>query len=54
MVELDAEEVKIQGIKYAIVKRTGDIYDWDSYMIGRPIQIGKLIKTDKGFEFQRL
>lgn len=53
-VELRAEEVKIQGIKYAIVKSTGDIYDWDSYMLGRPIQIGKLIQTQKGFEFQRL
>lgn len=53
-IELDAEEVKIQGIKYAIVKSTGDIYDWDSYMLGQPVQIGKLIPTNNGFEFQRL
>ena len=53
-IELEAEEVKIQGIKYAIVKNTGDIYDWDSYMLGRPIQIGKLIATQNGYEFQRL
>lgn len=53
-IELDAEEVKIQGIKYAIVRSTGDMYDWDSYTLGQPIQIGKLIPTENGFEFQRL
>lgn len=54
IVQLDAEEVIIQGIKYAIVRNTGDIYDWESYVMKQPIQIGKLIKTEKGYEFQRL
>jgi hypothetical protein len=54
IMQLDAEEVIIQGIKYAIVRKTGDIYDWESYIMKQPIQIGKLIKTEKGYEFQRL
>ena len=40
-IELDAIEVTIEGIKYALVESTGDVYDWDSYMARRPIQVGK-------------
>ena len=36
---IQADEVIIQGIQYAIVKETGDVYEWESYMLGQPIQI---------------
>ena len=51
---IKADEVIIQGIKYAIVKETGDVYEWESYTLGQPIQIGQLIKTSVGYEFKRL
>ena len=52
--QLDAEEILIQGVKYAIVRKTGDIYDWDSYMLGRPVQVKRLIKTETGYEVQEI
>ncbi len=53
-IELDAIEVTIEGIKYALVESTGDVYDWDSYMARRPIQVGKIIRQGKNVEFRRL
>ena len=53
-IELDAIEVTIEGIKYALVQETGNVYDWDSYMAKRPIQVGQIIKKGKEIEFRRL
>ena len=53
-ITLDAEEILIQGVKYAIVRKTGDIYDWDSYMNGRPVQTKRLVKTATGYEVQEI
>lgn len=53
-IELDAIEVTIEGIKYALVEETGNVYDWDSYMAKRPIQVGQIIKKGKEIEFRRL
>jgi len=53
-IELDAVEVTIEGIKYALVQETGNVYDWDSYMAKRPIQVGQLIQKGKEIEFRRL
>ena len=53
-ITIDLDEVTIQGIKYAYDKKTGHVYDFDSYMLGRSVQIGKLVKTKEGVEFQRI
>ena len=53
-ITLDAEEILIQGVKYAIVRKTGDIYDWDSYMSGHPVQTKRLVKTATGYEVQEI
>ena len=53
-VELNAQEVTIQGIKYAYVQESGDLYDWESYLNKQPVQIGKLIKVGDKYEIQRL
>ncbi|MAV57193.1 MAG: hypothetical protein CMI79_06720 [Candidatus Pelagibacter sp.] len=53
-IELDAIEVSIEGTKYALVEETGNVYDWDSYMAKRPIQVGQIIKKGKEIEFRRL
>jgi len=53
-VELNAQEVTIQGIKYAYVPESGDLYDWESYLNKQPVQIGKLIKVGDKYEIQRL
>ena len=53
-IELDAVEVTIEGIKYALVEDTGNVYDWDSYMAKRPIQVGQLVQKGKNIEFRRL
>ena len=51
-------EVTIEGVKYALNKKTGDVYDLDSYKRGQPVQVGKLIITGKGkgaiYKFERL
>jgi hypothetical protein len=43
-----AFDMELDGIKYALNKETGDVYDLDSYLRGQPIQVGKLIITGKG------
>ena len=53
-IELDAVEVTIEGIKYALVEDTGNVYDCDSYMAKRPIQVGQLVQKGKNIEFRRL
>jgi len=41
-------EVTIEGVKYALNKKTGDVYDLDSYNRNQPVQIGKLVISGKG------
>ena len=43
-----AVDLEIAGIKYALNKESGDVYDLDSYTLGQPIQVGKLVVTGKG------
>ena len=43
-----AVDLEIAGIKYALNKESGDVYDLDSYTRGQPIQVGKLVVTGKG------
>lgn len=52
--DTNAVEVTIEGIKYAVVQDTGNVYDWDSYMAKRPIQVGQLVQKGKNIEFRRL
>jgi len=47
-----AVEVAIEGVKYAFKKDTGDVFDLESYKLGQPIQIGKLIITGTGPQAQ--
>ena len=51
-------EIVIEGVKYALNKKTGDVYDLDSYKRGQPVQVGNLIITGKGknavYKFERL
>ena len=53
-ITIDLTEINIQGIKYAYDEKTGDVYDYDEYMLGRSVPIGKLVKTKLGFEYQRI
>ena len=53
-VTINLDEIIIQGIKYAYDKKTGNVYDYDGYMLDRPVQIGNLVKTSSGFEFRRI
>ena len=34
----------LDGIKYALNRDTGRVYDYESYVRGQPIQIGTLIE----------
>ena len=42
VVELRAVEVTIDGVKYALHKESGDVYDLESYMRGQPVKVGEL------------
>jgi len=53
-ITIELVEIVIQGIKYAYDNKTGDVYDYEEYMLGRPILIGKLVKTKSGYEYQRI
>ena len=53
-ITIDLAEINIQGIKYAYDEKTGDVYDYDEYTLGRSILLGKLVKTKGGFEYQRI
>ena len=45
-------ELTYDGIKYAYDKKTGAVYDFDSYERQQLVQIGKLIKREGGYEMQ--
>ena len=53
-----AVELELDGIKYALNKETGEVYDLDSYMRGLPVQVGNLIISGKGkdakYKFERI
>lgn len=53
-----AVELELEGIKYALNKETGEVYDLDSYMRGLPVQIGNLIISGNGkdatYKFERI
>ena len=49
-----AFDMELDGIKYALNKATGDVYDLDSYLRGQPIQVGKLIITGTTTRFERI
>jgi len=49
-----AFDMELDGIKYALNKATGDVYDLDSYLRGQPIQVGKLIITGATTRFERI
>ena len=53
-VHLDAVEATIEGIKYAVVRKTGHVYDWESYMLNQPVQIGSIVKNGTKYEFSRI
>jgi hypothetical protein len=58
-IQWKAVEVEIQGIKYALNKSTGDVYDLDSYQRGQPVQVGKLKIENQGkgkkvYKFERI
>jgi hypothetical protein len=43
-----AVPVTIEGIQYAYKKESGEIYDFESYKLGQPVQIGTLSIVGKG------
>ena len=53
-----AVEMELDGIKYALKKEMGEVYDLDSYLRGQPVQVGKLIVIGKGpkatYKFERI
>ena len=54
---IDATEVTIEGIKYAVVMNedgSGDVFDFDSYQAGQAVQVGRLVKKGTNFEFERI
>jgi len=54
---IDATEVVIEGIKYAVVlgpDGTGEVFDLDSYQAGQAVQVGRLVKKDSSYEFERI
>ena len=54
---IDATEVVIEGIKYAVVlgqDGTGDVFDFDSYQAGQAVQVGRLVKKGLNYEFERI
>ena len=54
---IDATEVTIEGIKYAVVigdDGTGDVYDYDSYQAGQAVQVGRLVKNGATYKFERI
>ena len=44
VVEWTGVELMLDGIKYALNRDTGRVYDYESYIRGQPIQIGTLIE----------
>jgi hypothetical protein len=62
-VEWEAVELKVDGIKYALNKATGDVYDLESYLRARqsdgaiqPVQIGRLVedRETRGYRLERI
>lgn len=54
---IDATEVVIEGIKYAVVMgkdNTGDVFDYDSYQAGQAVQVGRLVKKGSNYDFERI
>ena len=45
---IKAVNLELEGIKYMLDEKTGDVYDHDSFSRGDPIVVGKLIITGKG------
>ena len=43
-----AVELKVDGIKYAFNKLTGEMFDMDSYNRGQPVQVGTLSIIGEG------
>ena len=41
-IQWKAVEVEIQGVKYALNQKTGELYDLDSYKREQPVKVGKL------------
>ena len=49
-VEWEAVEMTFDGVKYALNRRTNEVYDLESYLravqgVGQPVQIGKLVES---------
>ena len=53
-----AVEMELNGIKYALKKDSGEVYDLDSYIRGQPVQVGTLVVNGKGkdatYKFERI
>ena len=50
----DAVEITYDGIKYAYDPKSNAVYDYDSFIRKQPVQIGTLLKTEKGYELNFL
>jgi hypothetical protein len=46
------ETKPINGIKYAIDKKTGELYDLEKYKVGQLVNVGKMIKQGNKVEIQ--
>ena len=49
-----ASKLTIKGVNYAYDKKTGKVYDYDSYIAKNPIQVGTLNIKDGKYEFEKI
>ena len=53
-VELEALEIVIEGITFAYDEKTGDVYDYDSYVSKNPVKVGELKIEGDEYKFTRV
>tara|TARA_R110002072_G_scaffold8051_4_gene42497 strand:- start:3338 stop:6745 length:3408 start_codon:yes stop_codon:yes gene_type:complete len=49
-----ASKLTIKGVNYAYDKKTGKVYDYDSYIAKNPIQVGTLSIKDGKYQFEKI
>ena len=53
-IELEALEIVIEGITFAYDEKTGDVYDYDSYVSKNPVKVGALKIEGDEYKFTRI
>ena len=52
-VSVDATEIQIAGVSYAKDKQSEDLYDYEQYVVGQLMFVGKLVRFGNGFRIER-